>query len=90
MRRIDSLCRNIYIYISQLTVTKLRDRHLQLADEMIRKLNEELKQQKNVNKHGLAENASLRVQLAVRLSPPNRIRIFLGLSASMSTISCRQ
>jgi len=42
-----------------------RDRHLQLADEMIRKLNEELKQQKSVNKHGLAENANLRVQLAV-------------------------
>ena len=53
------------IDISQLTVTKLRDRHLQLADEMIRKLNEELKQQKSVNKHGLAENANLRVQLAV-------------------------
>ena len=33
---------------------------------MIRKLNEELKQQKSVNKHGLAENANLRVQLAVR------------------------
>ena len=53
---------------------------------MIRKLNEELKQQKSVNKHGLAENANLRVQLAVS-NPQHPIRLehFLGLSASMST-----
>ena len=66
------------IDISQLTVTKLRDRHLQLADEMIRKLNEELKQQKSVNKHGLAENANLRVQLAVSHSQhPIRFQDFV-------------
>ena len=53
---------------------------------MIRKLNEELKQQKSVNKHGLAENANLRVQLAVSHSQhPIRFKYFLGLSASMST-----
>ena len=68
------------IDISQLTVTKLRDRHLQLADEMIRKLNEELKQQKSVNKHGLAENANLRVQLAVSHSQhPIRFKYFFRI-----------
>ena len=60
---------------------------------MIRKLNEELKQQKSVNKHGLAENANLRVQLAVRFfesfDSQSELNICSGLSAFMSTNKCR-